>query len=191
VRRNRVALHHPVRKICELMNHQPRIRFRHPFAVAAVFLFAATACQQKKPPVVEQVTPTEHVAPSPQGTSTVVVHKAFTVRTSITFPFEVPARAAMPRLRGSYKSFVTKLGVQSNEDSANVDFFVFNEDQYADFLHGAAGDSLFLADASHDQAVDVGLPPTMNESRKYYLVFRNTPGGDAKKAVQADLSVDF
>jgi hypothetical protein len=173
------------------MNHKTRIRFLWPFAVGSVFLLATTACEKKKAPAVEEVAPTEHVAPSPQGTSLVVVHKAFTVRSSINFPFEIPAHAAMPRLHGSYKSFVTKLGVQSSEDSANVDFFVFTEDQYADFVRGAAGDSLFLADASHDQTVDVGLPPTMNEPRKYYLVFRNTSGGDAKKAVQADLSVDF
>jgi hypothetical protein len=173
------------------MNHKPRLRSLWLFVLTAAFLLATTACQQKKPPAVETLTPTEHVLPSPQGTSLVVVHKSFTVLTSINFPFEVPARAAMPRLHGSYKSFVTKLGVQSNEASANVDFFVFTEDEYADFLRGTVGDSLFLADASHDQTVDVSLPPTMTEARKYYLVFRNTPGGDAKKAVQADLTVDF
>ena len=97
----------------------------------------------------------------------------------------------MPHLRGSYKSFVTKAGIQPSDDSANVDFMVLTENQYADFLRGGSEDMVLSVAASHDQTVDITLPPSLNQPEKFYLVFRNTPGGDAKKIVQADLSLDF
>lgn len=170
------------------MNQRFRLRLGSVFLVAT-FVLLTSSCQKAKPP--EEVPPVEHTGTSPVGTTQAVLNKSFAVRTSVTFPFEIPAHAAMPRLRGSYKSFVTKLGIQSNEDSANVDFFVLTEDQYADFVRGSVSDLLFSAEASHDQAVDVSIPPSLNQPRKYYLVFRSTPGGDPKKIVQADLTVDF
>jgi hypothetical protein len=171
------------------MNQETQLRFLPVLLVAALVL-APTACQKKKAPD-EEVAPSDRVGSSPLGTSQVVLHKTFAVRTSVAFPFEIPAHDAMPHLRGNYKSFVTELGIQSNEDSANVDFLVFTEDQYTDFARGVAGDSIFSVAASHDQGVDLSIPSTLNEPRKFYLVFRNTPGGEAKKLVQADLNVDF
>jgi|HubBroStandDraft_1064217.scaffolds.fasta_scaffold00098_49 hypothetical protein len=169
------------------MNQTLRMRF-FPLLLAASLL-APSACKKKQ--AAEEEAPIEHVGSSPLGTSQVVLHKDFAVRTTVAFPFEMPAHAAMPHLRGTYKSFVTKLGVQPNPDGANVDFLVFTEDQYANFAQGVTGNSLFSVDSSHDQTVDVGLPPSLNEPRKFYLVFRSTPGGDARKVVKADLSVDF
>jgi hypothetical protein len=172
------------------MNEEPRIRLL-PFFLVAVLAFAATACQKQKPPAEDVPLPVDRVAPSPVGTSQTILHKTFTVSTSVNFPFDVPTHAAMPHLHGNYRSFVKQLGVQSNDESANVDFLVLNEDQYADFVHGRAGEALFSADASHDQEVNVSLPASQNRPRKYYLVFRNTPGGEAKKLVKADFAVDF
>jgi hypothetical protein len=149
-----------------------------------------SGCQKKKAP--EEVAPIDRVdSSSPVGTRQEVLHKSFTVRNAVTFPFDIPAHAAMPYLRGSFKSYVTKTAIQSNEHSADVDFLVFNELQYADFSAGNPGESIFSAAASHQQTVDVSLPPSLNQGAKYYLVFRNTPGGDATKIVQADLTVDF
>jgi hypothetical protein len=39
--------------------------------------------------------------------------------------------------------------------------------------------------------VSASLPATQDKARKYYLIFRNTPGGEARKIVQADFTVDF
>ena len=150
---------------------------------------AFTGCEKKKAP--EQVADIDRVGSRPADSSENILHKTFTVRTSEAFPFEIPEHVAVPHLHGNYKSYVTKLGVQSNEHSADVDFFVFNEQQYSDFSAGTAGNAVFTSDPSHDQDVDVSLPPSLNQSTKYYIVFRNTPGGDAKKTVQADLTVDF
>ncbi|MGO8793339.1 MAG: hypothetical protein ACLQLC_00820 [Candidatus Sulfotelmatobacter sp.] len=162
---------------------------------AALILGFTAGCKSKDQDKAAQgeIASIDRVGSSPLGTSQVVLHKDFVVRASSVFSFEIPAHAAMPHLRGSYKSFVTKLGVQTNEDAANVDFFVLTEEQYADFVQGGAGtgDMLFSVDDSHQQNVDVVLPPSLNQTRKFYLVFRNTPGGDANKAIRANLRVDF
>src|SRR5208282_1206922 len=145
-----------------------------------------------KPDPVSKTYDARYVGHSPVGTSSVILHKTFAVTAApVNFPFEIPAYAARPQLRGSYRSFVKQLAVQPDEDIANVDFLIFKEDQYADFLRGHGGETLFTAESSHDQNVNVGFPPTQDHPQKYYIVFRNTPGGAARKLVQADLTVDF
>jgi hypothetical protein len=155
----------------------------------AILVLFFSGCQKKKSN--NEVAPLDQVGGSPVGTSQPVLHKTFTVRNAVSLPFEIPAHAAMPHLRGNFKSFATKVGIQSNEHSADVDFLVLNEQQYADFTNGNPSATVFSMDAAHDQTVDVELPPSFNQSAKYYLVFRNTPGGDAKKTVQADLTVEY
>lgn len=169
------------------MNCCGRSLFSFAFLACGLTLFSA--CEKKKAP--QEVAPLDQVGSSPVGTSQDVLHKTFSVRTNVAFPFDIPAHAATPHLRGDFKSYITKVGIQSNEHSADVDFLVLNEQQYTDFAAGNPSDSIFSADAAHEQTVDVILPPSMNQDAKYYLVFRNTPGGDAKKTVQADITVDF
>ncbi len=161
------------------------------FALLLSTLALASLSCQKKTTTEQQVAAIDRVGDRPTVSSENILQKTFILSTTEAFPFEVPAHVAVPHLHGNYKSYVTKLGVQSNEHGADVDFFVFNEDQYSDFTAGTAGNAVFTSDPSNDQAVDVSLPPSLNESKKYYLVFRNTAGGAAKKTVQADLTVDF
>lgn len=166
---------------------------RSSLVALAVALLLAAACEKKKapeppPPAVADF---DRAGPSPSGTNQSVLQKTFTIHASEIFPLEMPARAAMPRLTGNYKSYVTKVGIQSSDAAANVDFFVLTQDQYADFTRDGTIDSLFSAKASHDQRVDVSLPPSMTEPKKFYLIFRSTPGGDPKKVVKADLSINF
>lgn len=173
-------------------NQKPRLH-SHCFSAFLVVALVLTSlgCQKKKSPApTEEVAAIDRAGPSPSGSQN-VLQKTFAVRTSEVFPFEIPANAAMPRLSGSYKSFVTKLGIQSSEDSANVDFLALTEDQYVSFVRDGSVDALFTAPASHDQNVDLSLPPSINQPRKFYLIFRNAPGGDPKKIVKADLSVNF
>ncbi len=172
------------------MRQETRLRLLLTLLMAMLVLVPG-ACQKKKPPVEEEELPMDRVAPSPVGTSQVVLHKTFAVRTSVNFPFEIPAHAAMPHLHGNYKSFTKELGIHSNDDSANVDFLILNEDQYADFIHGHSGEAVFSTDASHDQDVSVILPASQDQPRKYYLIFRSSPGGEARKLVQADFAIDF
>jgi len=172
------------------MSEKPRICPALAFLVVALVL-STGACQKKSPAAEEVPATRERVAPSPVGTSQIVLQKTFTVSGSAKFPFEIPAHAATPHLHGNYKSFVPQPGVQSNDDTANVDFLILTESQYADFAAGRAGEALFSADAAHNQDVDVSLPPSLDQPQKYYFIFRNTPGGAAKKVVKADFSADF
>jgi hypothetical protein len=133
----------------------------------------------------------DHIAPSPVGTSTAIVQKTFSVISAAKFPFTVPPHAASPQLKGSYRSFVQQSGGQSGDEGADMDLFLMNDQQYADFLHGGTPDVIYSVDSSHDQDVSFGLPATMNQPAQYYLVFRTSSHRPGKTTVQADFRVDF
>ena len=111
-----------------------RSRFMLLIVMAAIAFFV-TACQKKKPPVEETVLPMDRVTTSPSGSKT-ILHKTFSVTTSASFPFEIPAHAATPHLHGNYKSFVKQISADAGDDAANVDFLILKEDQYIDFARG-------------------------------------------------------
>jgi hypothetical protein len=138
-----------------------------------------------------KLTPSDHIAPSPVGTSTAIVHKTFAVTSSAKFSFQVPPHAASPQLRGSYRSFAQQAGVQSSDESADIDLLLMNDQQYADFLNGGTPDVVYSVDSSHDQDVSFGLPATMSQPAQYYLVFRNSSSRAGKKVIEADFHVDF
>ena len=107
----------------------------------------------QKPSEVETLQPVSHkpvasdyVKDSPVGTSTPILHTTFSVRKAVALPFELPAHAANPQFRGTYRSFTQRNGAQSSDSSADVEFLLFNERQYADFLNGRPGEAVISAD---------------------------------------------
>ena len=134
-------------------------------------------------------SPSDLIAPSPVGTSGVVLHKTFSVATAADFAFTIPAHAAMPQLHGHYRSFTHSDGAQAGEQSADVTFLLMNEEQHAE-SNGGPENALLSLNSCHDQNVNFALPASQNQPLKFYLVFRNTPG-ESKKLVQADFTVDF
>jgi len=143
-------------------------------------------------PVSRKSTDADHVGgESLVDTSRPILHKTFEVATAANLPFEIPAHASSAKLRGTYQTFVKQGGVQSNDVVADVDFSLFNEQQYHDFLAGRPADTLLSADGAQNQEVNFSLPPTIDRPVKYYLVFRNNSRGGGKKFVQADFRVDF
>jgi hypothetical protein len=130
------------------------------------------------------------VSPSPVGTTQTVLQKTFNLKVSATFPFEIPAHAAQPHLHGIFESFVGQVHGASDE-TANIDFLILNQEQQADSAGNRASEALFSLEASHNQAVNFDLPPSMNQPVKYYLVFRNPGGGKGSKVVEANFRVDF
>lgn len=151
--------------------------------------------RQKSSPITpvperEAATPTaaDGVGDSPVGTSNTVLHKSFVVATMVNWPFEVPAHAANPQLRGTYRAFL-KYGDAVSPDPADVELLLLNERQYVDLVAGHPGDALFSAQSAEEVAA--GLPPTLDQPAKYHLVFRNNSGKAAKKVVRADLRIDF
>ncbi len=110
-------------------------------------------------------SPSDHIAPSPVGTSAAIVRKTFSVISAAKFPFEVPPHAASPQLKGSYRSFVQQSGGESSDEGADMDLLLMNDQQYADFLHGGTPDVIYSVDSSHDQDVSFGLPGNHEPAR--------------------------
>jgi hypothetical protein len=163
---------------------------RLPSMVAAAVLFLGTSsCEQKAAAPAPAPVHHEPVAVSPVGTDQNVLQKTFALKTSMVFPFEIPAHATRPHLHGLYASFVGNTHGEAN-GAANIDFVVLNDDQYSDFLHGRPSEALFSVEDSHNQAVNFDLPASMDQPVKYYLVFRSS-SGESKKTVEANFKVDF
>jgi len=157
----------------------------------AVLLIATVACTKEAPrPAPSSVAPSDHVAPSPVGTSQTVLQKTFALRGSAVFPFEIPAHAAEPHLHGIYESFVGQVHGLSDE-SANIDFLILNEQQNTDLANDRPSEALFTVEASHSQAINFDLPASMNQPVKYYLLFRNGDAKKSSKVVEANFRVDF
>jgi hypothetical protein len=142
-------------------------------------------------PVSTKVTAFDHVGGSVVGTSSDIVHQTFGVAKAVSVAFEVPAHAATPQLRGTYRSFLKPAGAPSDDLDGDVEFLVLNAQQYGDFASGHAGEAVFSAEDSHSQEANVSLPPTRNQAVKYYLIFRNNSPTAGKKFVQADFHIDF
>jgi hypothetical protein len=135
-------------------------------------------------------TESDHVGGSVVGTSDKLLHQTFAVAGTVDMPFEVPAHAYSAKLHGTFRSFIQAGGAPTTAPG-DVDFLLLNDQQYAAFLQGHPGDALFSADATHDQEVNVNLPPTMNQLVKYHLIFRNVAPKTGKKVIQAELQIDY
>jgi hypothetical protein len=151
---------------------------------------AGTADKPPQPQPLRKPNPADLIAPSPVGTGGVILHRTFTVSSAVNFPFEIPAHAATPQLHGHYQSFTRQNETQAGVDATDIGFLLMNEAQYAEFVNRRPADSLFSVEASHDQDINFGLPSSLSQPAKFYLVFRNAPGED-KKIVKADFSVEF
>jgi hypothetical protein len=153
-------------------------------------LCAGFGCTKKEAPPAATTAPSDLVIPAPTPTNQAILEKTFNLKGSATFPFEIPAHAALPHLHGIFQSFAGQAHGPSDE-TADIDFMVLNEAQQADFAANRPGEVLFSADASHNQSVNFDLPPSNDHPVKYYLVFRNSEGSKSNKVVEANFRVDF
>jgi len=154
-----------------------------------------TRSAQPASPVSQRPGAFDRVGESPVDTSNAILHQTFKVAGIVNLPFEVPAHAANPQLRGTYRSFLKAGGKQTETEAsgaaADVEFLVLNAQQYSDLLNGHGGEAIFSVEDTHNQEVNTGLPPTLGQPAKYYLVFRNNSRTVAKTVVEADFRVDF
>ena len=164
------------------------IHRRSPAVIAALMLGTVIACDKPPAPLPSSAVPSDHVAASPVGTTQTVLAKTFNLRLSATFPFEIPAHAAQPHLHGIFQSFAGQTRGASDE-TANIDFLIVNEDQQTQLANNHPSESLLSVEDSHSQAVNLDLPPSMNQPMKYFLVFRNSD--KSPKVVEANFRVDF
>jgi hypothetical protein len=157
--------------------------------IVAALLCAMVACDKPQPPPPNVLPASEKVAPtSPVGTNQTILQKTFALKSSVDFPFEVPAHAVRPHLHGIFESFVGQVHGTSDE-TANIDFLIVNEQQYADLTSNRPSEALMSVEGSHSQAVNFDLPASMNQPVKYYLVFHNT--SKTGKVIEANFRVDF
>jgi hypothetical protein len=132
-----------------------------------------------------------HCARPPPATTQTVLQKTFHLKGSATFPFEIPAHAVQPHLHGIFESFAGQTHGPS-DDATNISFLILNEEQHAEFAGtDRPGEALFSVDSAHNQAVNFDLPPSMNQSVKYYLVFQNSAGNKGDLVVEANFRLDF
>jgi len=165
-------------------------RHKHLALVVAIILSVSAGCTKKEtPPAHEAPLPAEPLL-KPTATTLTVLEKTFTLKTSSTFPFDVPAHSSQPHLHGIFQSFAGQAHGPS-DDTANIDFVVLNEVQQADVSAGRPGEAMFTVEGAHNQSVNFDLPPAMNQPVKYYLVFRNAQGSKSNKVVEAHFRVDF
>lgn len=161
--------------------------------IAILALPLLSACNKSQPfPPTTKINPLDHVD-SAHVKPINFLHKTFALKKTASFEFQVPAHTAVPRLHGTFQSFVPSAGgAPLTDDTANVDLVLLNADQYADFSHGHSdGTALYTVDPTHDHEVEFLLSPTEEDSATYYLVFRSSPGGAPSKQVQADFSLTF
>jgi hypothetical protein len=159
-------------------------------AVASLLCFGAS-CDKKAAPAAAAPTASEHTeltVNTPAPSSQVILAKTFTLKTSETFPFEIPSHSLRPHLHGIFQSTAGQEHGPS-DSTANIDFLVMNEAQQAEFANKREGEALFSVEASHNQSVNFDLPSSFNQPVKYFLLFRSN--GGKVKVVQANFRVDF
>jgi len=156
-----------------------------------------SACKQKEQAAAPSVSPDNLPALSKpndaQGKPINFLHKTFAVKKSAQFSIEVPPHSVIPRIHGTFESFVPRPGDDSlSDDSTDVTFLLMNSEQFADYARNPAGStSLYSVEATHNHEVDFVLPPTNDSPAKYYVVFVNAPGGAPVKSVKADFGLFF
>lgn len=168
--------------------HRARWRFLALLAFAGLL----GACNRSAGPSKPSVNPLDRVDTARIKPNN-FLHKTFTVKKYTQFLVEVPPHAVIPRIHGTFQSFVPRPGDDNlSDDSTDVGFLLMNPAQFADYAHGhGGGTALYTVESTHSHEVEFVLSPTKNNSEKYYVVFVNTPGGAPIKSVTADFTLSF
>lgn len=125
----------------------------------------------------------DHIVAMPDAPPQHFLHRRFSVRGYQGFSFVVPPHASHPCLQGTYKS--------SAQGNADVEVLLLNQQEFSDFVHGQAGTATYSNDPSTGGQVNWILNSPLSQPQKYYLIFRNSPGGPRLKLVDADFTISF
>lgn len=156
-----------------------------------VFSLALAACNRSGPSK-STVNPLDRVDTVRLKPSN-FLHKTFPVKKYASFPVEVPPHTVIPRIHGTFQSFVPRPGDDGlSDDSTDVSFLLMNTAQFAAYSHGqGGGTALYTVESTHSHEVEFVLSPTKDNAEKYYVVFVNLPGGPPVKSVTADFTLSF
>ena len=166
---------------------------RRPIPVLIVVaLLAVLACKRAPQQDVNEESSLDRVNQGPRLAPQRVTHGISKLDKSQKFPFDLPAHALTPRLRGNYSSFVQGTGgARISDESADVELLVMSEEQYDAFTQRRSAESLYAIEPSHDHGVSIALPATQDTGSHYYAVFRRTVDAKTPIWVNTDLSVEF
>jgi hypothetical protein len=154
-------------------------------------LLLLCACSKKQSSKRGNNDPLNQVRSAPSEPARHFLHKTFKVDTFVKFPFDVPAHAFNPKLRGSFKSYLAGKSSDSGDDSSNVDFLLMNAEEFDDFAHNRSSAVRYSIGAAHRQDVDYSLPATLEDPVKYFIVFRNSSANAPPRMVDADFTLSF
>src|SRR5215467_1742165 len=96
-----------------------------------IALSALAACNKSQPssPTVSRLDRVDSAHVRPIN----FLHKTFSLKKTASFEFQVPAHTALPRLHGTFQSFVPRAeGEPVSDDSADVDLVLLDAEQYAE-----------------------------------------------------------
>lgn len=149
-----------------------------------------TGCSRQAPTKKEAINPLDRVDATKFQPKN-FLHKTFAVKSFTAFAVEVPPHIVIPRIHGTFTSFVKQGEDRQSDDSTDISFLLMGADQYAEYAHGnRQATALYTVESSHDHEVEFILPPTRDDAVKYYVVFVNLPGGKAPaKNVEADFTL--
>jgi len=157
------------------------------FLAVGVATGALTGCSRK--PKQEAINPLDRVDNSKFKPNN-FLRKTFTVKTFAPFAVNVPPHIVIPRIHGTFQSFVNQGEDRQRDDSTDISFLLMSADQYAEYARGnRQALALYTVESSHDHEVQFLLPPTKDEPVKYYVVFVNLPTGKQAKMVEADFTL--
>ena len=96
------------------------------------------------------------------------LHKTFTVKKYAQFLVEVPPHTVIPRIHGTFQSFVPQTGDDNlSDDSTDVSFLLMKPAQLAEYARGnGGGTALYTVEPTHDHEVEFVLPPTNDATRE-------------------------
>jgi len=159
------------------------------FLLVAV-MASGTGCSRQQPaPKKETVNPLDRVDNSKFQPKN-FLHKTFPVKTFTSFSVEVPPHIAIPRVHGTFTSFINQGEDRQSDDSTDISFLLMDEEQYGEYAKGnRQATALYTVESSHSHEVEFLLPPTKDAAVKYYVVFVNLPTGKATKLVEADFTL--
>jgi hypothetical protein len=118
------------------------------------------------------------------------LHKRFDLHTYADFPFTLPPHSLSPRLHGNFRSFAQD-SPDSEGKSAEIELLLMNDQEFSSFVHRQPGDVSFAADPSTQQTVDFVLKSTLDQPKRYHLVFHNSSPNGRSLLVDANFTVSF
>jgi hypothetical protein len=160
------------------------------FLLVGALFWGGVACSKKEAP--ETMPPLDRVmttaAPAPKR----LLHRTFTLRKYLAFEFEVPAHCIHSQVRGSFTSYTQGTqGHRVSNEAANIDLLLLDEQELNDFDHGLGGTVTRSVDSSYVQTIDWALNSTLDQPKRYYLVFNNSSGKPPTKSVEAEFTLSF